>query len=121
MIAFLIAGCLADVWDNGCIVRAQAADQEMTEVQIMEELNSHRDSIVRVESICWDGEDEIYQKKAFSGFVVWNHHISYAGIYFYLRLSVKEAPGCTEKCEESSDSLRSGLCTHLGSEGLFWL
>lgn len=47
------------VWDNGCIVRAQAADQEMTEVQIMEELNSHRDSIVRVESICWDGEDEI--------------------------------------------------------------
>lgn len=32
--------------------------------------DSHRDSIVRVESICWDGDSVIYQTKSFSGFVV---------------------------------------------------
>lgn len=102
MIAFLIAGCLADVWDNGCIVRAQAADQEMTEVQIMEELNSHRDSIVRVESICWDGEDEIYQKKAFSGFVVSKDT---SGVYVVtihnnLTYSSEEKTAIEEACKE---------------------
>lgn len=29
----------------------------------------HRDSIVRVESICWDGDSVIYRTKSFSGFV----------------------------------------------------
>ena len=102
MIAFLIAGCLADVWDNGCIVKAQAADQEMREVQIMEVLNSHRDSIVRVESICWDGEDDIYQKKAFSGFVVSKDT---SGVYVVtihnnLTYSSEEKTAIEEACKE---------------------
>lgn len=33
-------------------------------------ISSHRDSIVRVESICWDGDSVIYRTKSFSGFVV---------------------------------------------------
>ena len=31
-------------------------------------------------------------------FVVWNYHISYAGVHIYFRLSVQEASGCDEEC-----------------------
>ena len=30
--------------------------------------------------------------------VVWNYHISYAGVHIYFRLSVQEASGCDEEC-----------------------
>ncbi len=32
--------------------------------------DQYRDSIVRIESICWDGDNVIYQTKSFSGFVI---------------------------------------------------
>lgn len=44
----------------------------------MEDLEAGRDSIVRIESVCWDGEEEVYRTKQFSGFVVANDT---AGIY----------------------------------------
>ncbi len=32
--------------------------------------DQYRDSIVRIESICWDGDNVIYQTKSFSAFVI---------------------------------------------------
>ena len=39
---------------------------------------------------------------------VW-YAISYACICIYVRISVQEAAGCAEECEESSDSLYSWI------------
>lgn len=42
---------------------------EKSEEEISDEMNSHRDSIVRVETICGDGEAAVYETKECSGFV----------------------------------------------------
>ncbi|MCD7884790.1 MAG: FHA domain-containing protein [Lachnospiraceae bacterium] len=47
-------------------------ETEKTEEQMIRELRERCGSIVRVESICWDGESVIYGTKSFSGFVVTN-------------------------------------------------
>lgn len=52
------------------LIRAQNLAQENGEETDTGVINTYRDSIVRVESICWNGEDVIYGKKVFSGFVV---------------------------------------------------
>lgn len=46
-------------------IRAGEVDTKSSENTV----DSHRASIVRVESICWDGDSVIYQTKSFSGFV----------------------------------------------------
>ena len=46
-------------------IQAEENNSEVNESTV----DSHRDSIVRVESICWDGDSVIYQTKSFSGFV----------------------------------------------------
>ncbi|MDO5799532.1 MAG: FHA domain-containing protein [Eubacteriales bacterium] len=51
---------------TGSAENVQASETEMPE----DAISSHRDSIVRVESICWDGDSVIYRTKSFSGFVV---------------------------------------------------
>ncbi|MDO4634024.1 MAG: FHA domain-containing protein [Eubacteriales bacterium] len=40
------------------------------EESVTETVKPFRDSIVRVESICWNGSDKIYAKKSFSGVVI---------------------------------------------------
>ena len=47
----------------------KAETVEATEEEIMQEIQLHRNGIVRVESICWDGDSEVYAIKSFSGFV----------------------------------------------------
>ncbi len=49
---------------------SQESETERPETEIMEELKTHSGGIVRVESVCWDGEEKVYQTKSFSGFVV---------------------------------------------------
>lgn len=46
------------------------AEREKTEEEILREIETHRNGIVHIESICWDGENDIYRTKSFSGFVV---------------------------------------------------
>lgn len=62
------------------IVRAEETEGEpiKTEAAIMEDLKSHRDGIVHIESICWNGEMEVYNTRSFTGFVVSN---DMTGIY----------------------------------------
>ncbi len=54
---------------SGAAVRGEEV-QEKTEEEILDEIKTHRDGIVHIESICWDGEGKIYRTKSFSGFVV---------------------------------------------------
>lgn len=51
-------------------VRAKETETQKTEKEVLEEVKSRRNSVVRVESICWDGEAEIFCTKSFSGCVV---------------------------------------------------
>lgn len=44
--------------------------EERSEEEILEDLEKYREGIVHVESICGDGEDKVYRRKSFSGFVV---------------------------------------------------
>lgn len=55
---------------SGYVSEARAEETEKPEGEIMEEIKTHRDSVVHIESICWDGDAEIYRTKSFSGFVV---------------------------------------------------
>lgn len=50
--------------------RAVKAAEERSEEEIRKAVEAGRDSIVRIESVCWDGEEEVYKTKSFSGFVV---------------------------------------------------
>lgn len=45
-------------------------EREKPEKEIVREIKAHGGGIVRVESVCWDGEETIYQIKSFSGLVV---------------------------------------------------
>jgi hypothetical protein len=53
-----------------CTGKAGAKETEKSEAEIIDVIKAYRGGIVRVESVCWDGEDEIYRTKSFSGFVV---------------------------------------------------
>lgn len=64
----IFAVCMSASFCN--IRKVSAGETEKTEEEIMEGIKAHRDSIVRVESICWNGDEEIYRTKSFSGFVV---------------------------------------------------
>ncbi len=46
------------------------AETQKSEEEILKEIKTHGNSVVRVESVCWDGDQTIYGKKSFSGFVV---------------------------------------------------
>lgn len=75
MFALLIGTCFLF-----CLTRTVSADQEKTgsgeeteektEEEILEGIRARRDGIVHIESICWNGEGEIYKTKSYSGFVV---------------------------------------------------
>lgn len=45
-------------------------ETEKPEKEIVREIKAHGGGIVRVESVCWDGEEKVYQTKSFSGLVV---------------------------------------------------
>ena len=45
-------------------------ETEQSSEEISENIRTCRDSIVHIESICWDGDAQIYAAKAFTGFVV---------------------------------------------------
>ena len=102
VLVFLISGVLTELQGEISIVKGQNLDQENTKSVIMEKINSHRDSIVRVESICWNGEDTIYQKKVFSGFIVSKDT---SGVYVVtihnnLMFSTEEKEAIEETCKE---------------------
>lgn len=46
------------------------AAEEKTENDIMEIIKGYRNSIVHIESQCWDGREKIYSSRSFSGFLV---------------------------------------------------
>lgn len=45
---------------------------EKSEEEMIQTVLGEREEIVRVESVCWDGDSKIYRTKSFSGFVVSN-------------------------------------------------
>lgn len=49
--------------------RAEEPSAVRTEEEILEGIRGRRDSVVHVESICWDGEEKILDTRSFSGFV----------------------------------------------------
>lgn len=57
------------IFSMGIVQKGYAAE-EKTENEILEELKGYRDSIVHIESKCWDGKEQIYRSRSFSGFVV---------------------------------------------------
>lgn len=69
LLLLLMAAGMGEIFGEFSFAAAQTADPESTE-ENTEAIRTYRDSIVRVESICWDGEDTIYAQKEFSGFVV---------------------------------------------------
>lgn len=80
---FVVFAAIAFRFDS-----VKAAETEKSEEEMMEGIKAHRGSIVRIESICWDGEAKVYCTKSFSGFVVSsdttgiyvvtaNHHLIY--------------------------------------------
>ena len=99
---FLISAALIEIQGKVYLVKGQSVDGKNTKAAIMEEMNSHRDSIVRVESICWDGEDVIYQKKVFSGFVVSKDTtgVYVVTIHNNLMFSTEEKETIEESCKE---------------------
>ena len=47
-----------------------AAEEVKTEEEIIEGIEAYRNSIVHIESKCWDGKEKVYRSRSFSGFVV---------------------------------------------------
>lgn len=70
LLLFFLIGNFASMSENISFVQAQTYEQDNMKEIDAEVINTYRDSIVRVESICWNGEDVVYEKKAFSGFVI---------------------------------------------------
>lgn len=52
------------------VIASEKTETERSEEEIMEGIRGQRSGVVRIESICWDGDSTVYQTKAFSGFVV---------------------------------------------------
>ena len=69
-ILLLGAACLFLLRASAVRAASRETETEKPEKEIIKELKAHGGGIVRVESVCWDGEEKVYQTKSFSGLVV---------------------------------------------------
>ena len=63
------------------------------------ELQQAKNSVVRVESVCWDGSDEIYAKKEYTGFLITGNdtNIYVITIYDHLNFTSQELAEVRQK------------------------
>lgn len=64
-IIFAAVGFFICIWLVFCDARGVCANETDKD-----KIEKYRDSIVHIESICWDGENNVFRTKSFSGFVV---------------------------------------------------
>ena len=67
---FLLVACQLIAWRMTGDVNAQEKETEKSETEILETVKKYRNSIVHIESKCWDGKGTVYENRVFSGFVV---------------------------------------------------